>query len=60
MVGSSAAPASASSCTPLSNENTCYEPGEYCRTSDHGVTGVAADGKSIKYEDSDGWRWEPI
>jgi hypothetical protein len=23
------------SCTPLSDEGTCYEPGEYCRATDH-------------------------
>jgi hypothetical protein len=50
--------APASSCTPLSNEGTCYEPGEYCRTTDHGVVGVAGDGKTIKCEYNNGWRWE--
>jgi hypothetical protein len=54
-----AAPATASSCTPLSDEGTCYEPGEYCRDSDHGASGVAGDGESITCEDNDGWRWEP-
>jgi hypothetical protein len=53
----STAPAS---CYPLSNEGTCYEPGEFCRTTDHGKTGVAGDGKAIKCEDNDGWRWEPV
>ena len=52
-----AAPAS---CYPLSNEGTCYEPGEFCRKTDHGKTGVAGDGKAIKCEDNDGWRWEPV
>ena len=52
----STAPAS---CYPLSNEGHCYEPGEFCRASDHGATGVAGDGKAIKCEDNDGWRWEP-
>jgi hypothetical protein len=47
------------SCTPLSNEGTCYEPGEYCRTTDHGATGIAGDGEAIICEDNDGWRWEP-
>ncbi len=46
-------------CRPLSDEGTCYEPGEYCRDDDHGVTGVAGDGKTITCEDNDGWRWEP-
>jgi hypothetical protein len=35
------------------------EPGEYCRDSDQGVTGVAGDGESIICEDNDGLRWEP-
>ena len=47
------------SCYPLSDENTCYEPGEYCRDSDHGKSGLAGDGKAIICEDNDGWRWEP-
>jgi len=54
---SSAAP---TGCFPLSDEGTCYEPGEYCRDSDHGVTGVAGDGENITCEDNDGWRWEPV
>jgi len=53
----STAPAS---CYPLSNEGTCYEPGEFCRKTDHGKTGVAGDGKAIRCEDNDGWRWEPL
>jgi hypothetical protein len=51
---------SAPSCAPLSNEGTCYEPGEFCRHSDEGATGVAGDGERIKCEDNNGWRWEPI
>jgi hypothetical protein len=47
------------SCYPISDEGTCYEPGEYCRDSDHGVSGIAGDGKPITCEDNDGWRWEP-
>jgi hypothetical protein len=50
-----AAPTQASAtpagCHPLSDEGTCYEPGEYCREDDHG--------ESITCEDNDGWRWEP-
>ena len=41
-------------CYPLSDEGTCYEPGEYCRDSDQGITGIAGDGKSIICEDNDG------
>jgi len=47
-------------CYPLTNGGNCYEPGEFCRNSDHGVTGLAGDGKRIKCEDNNGWRWEPI
>lgn len=54
---SSPAPAG---CYPLSDEGTCYEPGEYCRDSDEGMTGVAGDGESIICEDNDGLRWEPV
>jgi hypothetical protein len=45
-------------CYPLSDEGTCYEPGGFCRDSDHGAHGVAGDGKAIVCEDNDGWRWE--
>ena len=46
-------------CHPLSDEGTCYQPGEYCRDADHGASGVAGDGQAITCEDNDGWRWEP-
>jgi hypothetical protein len=56
----SPAPAtSAASCYPISDEGTCYEPGEYCREDDYGTSGVAGDGEKITCEDNDGWRWEP-
>jgi hypothetical protein len=48
-----------SECSPLSDSGGCYEPGEYCRDSDHGMSGVAGDGEAITCEDNDGWRWEP-
>ena len=58
-----AAPTQASAtpagCHPMSDEGTCYEPGEYCRDDDHGTSGVAGDGEAITCEDNDGWRWEP-
>jgi hypothetical protein len=54
-----ASPAPAAGCYPLSDEGTCYEPGEFCRDDDHGVTGLAGDGETITCEDNDGWRWEP-
>ncbi|MDX6421484.1 MAG: hypothetical protein QOG28_6104 [Trebonia sp.] len=47
------------SCSPLTNGGNCYEPGEFCRNSDHGASGVAGDGKAITCDDNDGWRWEP-
>ena len=54
-----APPPQPASCHPLSNEGTCYEPGEFCRESDQGVTGVAGDGETIICEDNNGLRWEP-
>jgi hypothetical protein len=54
-----ASPAPATSCHPLTNGGNCYEPGEFCRNSDHGVTGVAGDGEAIVCQDNNGWRWEP-
>lgn len=52
-------PPAATSCYPISDEGTCYEPGEFCRDDDHGVSGLAGDGETITCEDNDGWRWEP-
>ena len=54
------APSTPAGCSPISDEGTCYEPGEYCRDDDHGVTGIAGDGQAIICEDNDGWRWEPV
>jgi hypothetical protein len=53
------APQPQASCYPLSDEGTCYEPGEYCRDSDQGMAGIAGDGRTIVCEDNDGLRWEP-
>ena len=53
------APSKPSGCYPLTNGGNCYKPGEYCRNSDHGKSGVAGDGERIICEDNDGWRWEP-
>ena len=50
----------ASGCYPLTNGGHCYEPGEYCRASDHGMSGVAGDGERIVCKDNDGWRWQPV
>jgi hypothetical protein len=48
-------------CTPKTDSGNCYEPGEFCRDSDHGVTGVAGNGTPIKCEGSGSatWHWEP-
>ncbi len=46
-------------CYPVSDSGTCYEPGEFCRETDHGASGVAGDGEAITCEDNNGWRWEP-
>jgi hypothetical protein len=54
-----AATSSPSSCYPQTKKGNCYKPGEMCRKSDRGASGVTADGESIKCEDNDGWRWEP-
>jgi hypothetical protein len=55
-----ATPASSpSSCYPQSKKGNCYEPGQMCRKSDRGASGVTADGEKITCEDNDGWRWEP-
>lgn len=53
------APTTPAGCYPLSDEGTCYQPGEYCRDDDHGASGVAGDGEAISCEYNDGWRWEP-
>jgi hypothetical protein len=46
------------SCSPLSDEGTCYRPGEFCRDSDHNQSGTDENGDSMICEDKDGWRWE--
>jgi hypothetical protein len=47
------------SCSPRTAGGNCYEPGELCPAADHGLSGIAGDGKRITCEDNDGWRWEP-
>lgn len=44
---------------PADQRGKCYQPGEFCRNSDHGANGVAGNGEAIICEDNDGWRWEP-
>lgn len=52
-------PPAPQSCYPLTNSGNCYEPGEYCRSSDHGASGIAGDGERITCTYNNGWRWEP-
>lgn len=59
-VARTSAPAAPAGCHPRTDAGHCYEPGERCRTSDAGVTGVAGDGKAIRCEENDGLRWEPV
>jgi hypothetical protein len=47
------------SCYPKTSSSNCYEPGEYCSSADHGMSGVAGDGEAIVCENNNGWRWEP-
>ena len=56
---SAPAPPATTGCYPETSGGNCYEPGEYCRDDDHGMTGVAGDGESITCENDNGWRWEP-
>jgi hypothetical protein len=54
-----AASASTSGCYPLSDDGTCYGPGDYCRAYEAGQSGVAVDGEAITCEYNHGWRWVP-
>jgi cardiolipin synthase A/B len=51
--------AGSAACSPIDDEGGCYEPGEYCRDDDHGMTGRAGNGETIVCEDDNGWYWEP-
>jgi phosphatidylserine/phosphatidylglycerophosphate/cardiolipin synthase-like enzyme len=51
--------ATGSACYPIDDEGGCYEPGEYCRDDDHGMTGRAGNGDTITCEYDNGWYWEP-
>lgn len=50
--------AGSAGCYPIDDEGGCYEPGEYCRDDDHGMTGRAGNGDTIVCEDENGWYWE--
>jgi hypothetical protein len=45
-------------CYPMTHSGGCYQPGEYCRDTDHGASGVGGDGEPITCEYNNGWRWE--
>ncbi|MGW4808184.1 hypothetical protein [Kitasatospora sp. NPDC004272] len=47
----------AAGCHPLSNAGNCYQAGQFCRASDHGVSGTDASGRVIVCVDKNGWRW---
>jgi hypothetical protein len=55
-----AAHTASAACAPLTSSGHCYEPGEFCRSADHGMRGVAGDGKAIVCESSSGWRWVSV
>ena len=46
-------------CYPKTTSGNCYAPGEACRETDHGMSGLAGNGEAIVCENNDGWRWEP-
>jgi hypothetical protein len=46
-------------CSPKTSSGNCYEPGEYCSTADHGLSGIAGNGEPIICENNNGYRWEP-
>lgn len=48
-------PAAHAACHPLTNSGHCYEPGEFCRNADAGMSGIAGDGKAIVCRDH---HWE--
>jgi hypothetical protein len=51
----------APACSPLTSGGNCYEPGEFCPAKDHGMSGIAGDGKAITcsyYSSSGTWHWK--
>ena len=55
----SSAPA-ASACHPVTSGGNCYRAGEFCRSSDHGASGIAGNGERITcILNGSRWRWEP-
>jgi hypothetical protein len=58
--GSGSGTSGSGNCYPTTSSGHCYQTGEYCSLSEHDQLGVAGDGKPIKCEDNNGWRWEPL
>ena len=51
--------AAARGCYPKTNGGNCYRAGEFCRKSDHGLSGVSGSGTAIRCVLSGSrWRWE--
>jgi hypothetical protein len=49
------------SCHPTTAKGHCYQPGEYCRKSDLGKSGLAGDGAKITCKYVDGrYRWARV
>ena len=44
-------------CRPLSNAGNCYRPGQTCRKTDHGASGIDQDGEPITCQEANNWRW---
>jgi len=45
----------------VASSGNCYEPGEICPAKDHGMSGIAGDGKAITcsyYPSSGTWHWK--
>lgn len=59
----SSSPPAQGGCYPKASSGNCYEPGEFCSSAEHGETGVAGDGKTIKCEppaSGSTWRWVAV
>lgn len=49
----------ANGCTPVSKKGNCYRPKEFCAKTQHGMKGIAADGKKIVCKQVNGqWVWQ--
>ena len=47
-------------CHPVTSGGNCYRAGEFCRSPDHGTSGITGSGERITCaENGTRWRWEP-